>query len=149
MTRADGLRTQKWNDITPQQLDGIKTWGTRELALALKSEQPPAVIDVLSGANEAIPGALTLLHGGLAFEDAEKDSAFEARFASLLKLLSPDLTRPLVFYCAGRDLWLSVNAALRAKKLGYTQVGWYRGGIKSWKTANLPLASLVVRAAAQ
>lgn len=145
-TSASGLRTQKWNDITPQKLDRIKTIATQELALALKSEQPPLVIDVLSGANDAIPGALTLLHGGLAFDDA-KDIAFEARFAALLKLLSPDPTKPVVFYCAGRDMWLSVNAAMRAEKLGYTQVGWYRGGLLSWKAANLPVAPVLVRAA--
>lgn len=148
MTSADGLRTKKWNDITPQKLDGIKTVGTQELALALKSSQAPVLIDVLSGAKDAIPGAITLLHGGLAFDDASKDSAFEARFSDLLKLLSPDLSKPVVFYCASRDLWLSVNAALRAKKLGYTQVGWYRGGMESWKAANLPVATVVVRAAA-
>jgi hypothetical protein len=32
---------------------------------------------------------------------------------------------------------MTVNAALRAKKLVYAQVGWYRGGMESWKAANL------------
>lgn len=146
MTSANGLRIQKFYDITPQKLDGIKTFGTQELALALKSSQAPVLIDVWAGVNDAIPSALTLLYGGVAFEDAAAESAYETRFSGLLKLLSPDLTKPIVFYCQSRDCWLSVNASLRAKKLGYTQVGWYRGGMESWKAANLVLASVVVRA---
>ena len=148
MTTAKGPRTQKVHDITPQSLDGIQTVNTQELAKALKSSQPPVVIDVWAGVNDAIPSAVTLLNGGLAFDDATTEQAYEARFAGLLKLLSPDPAKPLVFYCMSRDCWLSVNASLRAKKLGYSQVGWYRGGMESWKSANLPLASVVVRAVA-
>ncbi len=148
MTRADGLRTSKYNDITPQKLDGVRVYGTQELAAALKSPSAPVLIDVLAAAVESLPGALTLRNGGLAFDAPATDAAFESRFAGLMKLLAPDPTRPVVFYCASRDLWMSVNAALRAKKLGYTQVGWYRGGIDSWKAANLPLASVVIRAVA-
>ncbi len=149
MTSASGLRTQKFVDITPQKLDGVKNWSTQELASALKGMQPPVLVDVWAGVNDAIPGAVTLLHGGLAFEDSAEDSAYEARFAGLLQLLSPDAARPVVFYCQGRNCWLAVNAALRARKLGYAQAGWYRGGMESWKAANLPLAMVVVRAVAR
>ena len=146
MTLASGLRTQKVHDITPQKLDGIKTYGTQELATALKGAQPPQVIDVWAGVNESIPGAVTLLSGGLAFDDAAGDALYEMRFSGLLKLLSPDPARPIVFYCLSRDCWLSANAAMRAQKLGYSQVGWYRGGMESWKAANLPVGQVVVRA---
>ena len=146
MTSAIGLRTQKVHDITPQKIDGIKVYGTQELAVALKSPQPPLIVDVWAAVNEAIPSAVTLLMGGLAFDDAAGDAVYEGRFAGLLKALSPDLSKPVVFYCQSRDCWLSVNAALRAKKLGYTQVGWYRGGMESWKAANLPVGQVEVRA---
>ena len=146
MTSATGLRTQKVHDITPQKIDGIKVYGTQELAVALKSAQPPLVVDVWAAVNEAIPSAVTLLMGGLAFDDATGDAVYEGRFAGLLKALSPDASKPIVFYCQSRDCWLSVNAALRAKKLGYSQVGWYRGGMESWKAANLPVGRVIVRA---
>jgi hypothetical protein len=146
MTTAHGFRTQKFNDITPQALESIKTFNTQELALALKSSQPPVLIDVGAVANEAIPSALTLLYGGHAFDDLVADSAYEARFMGLLKLLAPEPANPVVFYGPNRTSWLAVNATLRANKLGYSQVGWYRGGLDSWKAANLPLASVVVRA---
>ena len=141
------MRVQTLHDMTPQKFDGIKTYGTQELATALKSEQAPVLIDVWAGVNDAIPSAVTLLSGGLAFDDPTVDMAYDARFSGLLKLLSPDPKKPVIFYCMSRNCWLSANAAMRAKKLGYTQVGWNRGGMESWKAANLPLANVVLRAA--
>ena len=146
LTRATALRTSKYNDITPQGIEGVRLYNTQELAQGLKSAEPPVLINVLPGWPDALPGALTLYNGGLAFESPQAELAYETRFAALLKLLAPDVNKPVVFYCAGRDLWMSVNAALRAKKLGYTQVGWYRGGQPAWKEAGLPTAPLVVRA---
>lgn len=147
-TSASGLRTQKMQDMTPQKIDGVKTYATQELAVALKSSRPPVLVDVWAGANVAIPTALTVLRGGLAFEDAAADKAFEVRFGGLLKLLSPDPAQPVVFYCQSRDCWLAVNASMRARQLGYTQVGWYRGGMDSWRAANLPTAGIVLEAVA-
>ena len=138
-------------DATPSEnglwrMVGIKVYATQELALALKSAQPPLVVDVWAAVNEAIPSAVTLLAGGLAFDDAPGDAVYEGRFSGLLKALSPDPAKPIVFYCQSRDCWLSVNASLRAKKLGYSQVGWYRGGMESWKAASLPVGQVIVRA---
>jgi rhodanese-related sulfurtransferase len=146
VSRAPSLRMPSVHDTTPQKIEGIKTYSTHALAQALKSEQVPVLVDVWAGVNDAIPSAVTLLGGGLAFDDAATDQAFETRFLGLLKQLNPDFEKPLVFYCMSRDCWLAANAALRAKKLGYTQVGWYRGGMASWKAANLPLATVVLRA---
>jgi PQQ-dependent catabolism-associated CXXCW motif protein len=145
-TSAKEMRVQKVHDMTPAKLDGIQTVGTQELARLLKSPQSPVVVDVWAGADESIPGAVTLLAGGIALDDPVEDAAYEARFLGLLKRLSPDAAKPLVFYCMSRDCWLSVNAAMRARKLGYSQVAWYRGGWASWKAANLPTAQVVVRA---
>lgn len=148
LTDFKALRVRNVHDITPQTLQGIRTFSTQELAQALKSSRPPVVIDVWGGVNDAIPTAVTLLFGGAAFDDAKADKAFETRFLNLLKLFAPESDREVVFYCMSRDCWLSVNASVRARSMGYTQVGWYRGGIESWKAAGLPTASVVVRAVA-
>ncbi|WP_301101051.1 rhodanese-like domain-containing protein [Propionivibrio sp.] len=147
MVSVNGLRTQNLSDIPPQHIDGIKTFSTQELASALKSTQAPVLIDVIN-IDDAIPSALTLLFGGLAHDDPTKELDYEARFSELLKLLSPDTNNAIVFYSKKRD-WHAANAALRAKKLGYAHVGWYRGGLNSWKAANLPVATPIVRAVVQ
>ena len=132
-------------DITPQSLDGVAVLGTQALARVLKGSAPPILIDVGYDA-QTRPGAQTLLYGGFAFDEVARDQAYQARFEGLLKLLNPDPAVPLVFFARNREWWHGVNAALRAKKLGYAQVGWYRGGLDSWKAANLPLVPTVVRA---
>ena len=47
--------------------------------------------------------------------------------------------RPMVFYWASIQCWMSYNAALRAIRMGYQKVGWYRGGIEAWKDAGMPV----------
>ncbi len=145
-TKADGLRREKFSDITPQNLDGIKTIGTQELVSQLtKASNSLTVIDVM-GFFETIPSAKVLLNSGAAYESVSADEAFEKRFAGLLSAVAPDKNSAVAFFCTSRNCWLSANAAMRAKKLGYTQVMWYRGGLESWKGAGLPVAAGAVRA---
>ncbi len=147
-TSAKGYRMDHFDDITPQTLPDIHTVGTQALAQLLLSEQVPVVLDVWGGANDVLPTAKTLLNGGLAFADAVAEQAYHKRFEALLSLLAPDKNKALVFYCAGRNCWTSVNAVLRAKAAGYTQLYWYRGGYSAWKAAALPTALIDLQAVA-
>ena len=148
MTSAKGMRTQKMVDTTPQNLDGIAVVGTQALARALQGSTPPVLIDV-GYSPTTLPGAKALVFGGFAYDEVAKEQAYEARFLGLLKLLSPEPSAPLVFFARNREWWHGVNASLRARKLGYTQVGWYRGGLDSWQAAGLPVVPTVVRAVVQ
>lgn len=51
---------------------------------------------------------------------------------------------PLVFYCHHHHCWLSYNAALRAIKLGYTNVMWYRWGERGCLFDSFPLEEVKV-----
>jgi PQQ-dependent catabolism-associated CXXCW motif protein len=148
LTSAKGYRLSDVHDATPQSLAHIRTIGTQDLAKALLDPVRPVVIDVWGGANDALPTAETLLNGGLAFDNSEKELPYHQRFTALLNLLAPDKNRPIVFYCTGHDCWLSANAAMRAVEAGYTQVLWYRGGYSAWKAAALPTALLQLQAVA-
>lgn len=145
---ASGLRTQAMSDITPSKLEGIELVATQELVRRMLSDKPPALVDVL-GSFESIPQSAVLLFAGAALDNAEQDAALEKRIAALLALIAPDPQAPVIFFCTGRTCWHSVNAALRAKKLGYTRVGWYRGGVESWRAAGLPTATCVIQAVAR
>jgi rhodanese-related sulfurtransferase len=48
----------------------------------------------------------------------------------------------LIFFCFGPRCWLSYNAALRATRLGYTDVRWYRGGLEAWGAGGGALTEL-------
>ena len=123
--------------MTPKALYGIQRWDTGTLVQALKQKERPVVIDV-ANFGPVIPGALNFLNGGLAFEDEKLDQPYAERFSHMLLAVAPNLEQPVVFYCASSECWLSVNAAMRARQLGYTQVIWYRGGMAAWKQASLP-----------
>jgi rhodanese-related sulfurtransferase len=140
-------RYEKFEDITPKELPNIHTISTQALVSFILSADKPTLIDVIGNA-KTIPTSQALIRGGNAFQDLAMDQAFNARFVALLKLLAPDPQKPVVFFCAGRNCWYSVNASLRAVKAGYTNVYWYRGGINSWLSANLPTTPLVIRAVA-
>jgi rhodanese-related sulfurtransferase len=125
--------------MTPGALEGIERWNTAEMVQALRQPQPPVLIDV-AVAGPMLPGALHFVSGGLAFKEPSVDAAYAERFRLMLAAAAPDLNQPLVFYCDSSSCWLSVNAAMRARQLGYTQVKWYRGGMQAWSQAGQPLA---------
>lgn len=51
---------------------------------------------------------------------------------ALVKLLGENKAKTIVFYCGFPKCTRSHNAAMWAKKLGYTNVYRYPGGIKAW-----------------
>lgn len=134
----DQLRPlEKITGMTPAALQGIQRWDTATLGKALMENERPVLIDV-AVAGPMLPGALHFHNGGLSFENAQQEAAYAERFRHMLNAAPPQLDRPLVFYCSGSESWLSVNAAMRAQQLGYTQVKWYRGGQQAWTKASLP-----------
>lgn len=54
------------------------------------------------------------------------------------KLLGPDKNKTIVVYCGFVKCTRSHNGAVWAKKLGYTNVYRYPGGIKAWQEAKYP-----------
>ena len=111
---------------------------TGELQKLLEREPRPFLIDVLGGGvHRTIAGAFWMMGSGPG--DMSRDE--EARFAKAIAGFAGGVKgRPLVFFCADTECWLSYNAALRAISLGYTSVMWYRGGIAAWREAELPMA---------
>ena len=128
--------------MTPKALEGIQSWDTATLVQALKQNERPVVIDT-AAFGPVIPGALNLINSGLAFEDPKQESAYAERFRDMLLAAAPNLNQAVVFYCASSECWLSVNAAMRARQLGYSQVIWYRGGTQAWTQAGLPTVGRV------
>lgn len=127
------LRQGDYRAPTPLSVPGARTVTTLELRRLLRDADArrPALIDVLGGEGHAtLPGAAWLPGAGRgeSFDDALQPRLEQA----LAALTAGDRDRPLVFFCASAQCWLSYNAALRAVRLGYRQVLWYRGGIEAW-----------------
>lgn len=142
---TEELRLRDHSSPTPREMPGGRTVRTAELFAALErpAAERPLLFDVLGGTgHDSIPGSIWLADAGRggSFEDE-----IQAKLARTLGFVTrEDRSRPLIFFCASNHCWLSYNTALRAVKLGYTQVGWYRGGIASWLAAGGALAPLRV-----
>jgi PQQ-dependent catabolism-associated CXXCW motif protein len=141
-TPSQLLRGTQVTGMTPKILDGIHRWDTSTMVQALQQSEKPIVIDT-SDAGPMIPGSLNFINSGMAFDDEKLEQAYNERFRQMLLAAAPDMSKPIVFYCASSECWLSVNAAMRARQLGYTQVIWYRGGMAAWMQAGLPTVGRV------
>lgn len=133
---------QELTGMTPKTLDGIQRWDTGALTQSLKQNERPVVIDS-APYGPVIPGALSFINSGLAFEDDKLEQPYAERFGHMLRAAAPDPNKPVVFYSSHSESWLPVNAAMRARQMGYTQVIWYRGGVAAWTQAGLPTVNRV------
>lgn len=127
------LRLADFHASTPLEVPGARTVTTPELRRLLQapSNEKPLLFDVLGGDGHAsLPGAIWLPDAG---RGASFDDSLQARLALALEAATHrNRERPVAFFCAGPRCWLSYNAALRAVRLGYRRVLWYRGGIEAW-----------------
>lgn len=123
--------------MTPRSLEGITRLDTAQLVDAMVQVVRPVLIDVAAN-GPMIPGAMNLIGAGLMFEDTKTEAEYTERFRQMMLAAAPDMKLPVIFYCGSSESWLSVNAAMRARQIGYTQVAWYRGGIAAWMQAGLP-----------
>jgi PQQ-dependent catabolism-associated CXXCW motif protein len=118
---------------TPLGIPGARIITTAEVRKVVQAppEKRPLLFDAMGeGRHPSLPGAIWLpgVGHGTSFEDE-----FQARLAKTLETVTGrDRARTLIFFCAGPRCWLSYNAALRAARLGYSDVRWYRGGVEAW-----------------
>ena len=129
--------TQQLHGPTPTAIPGGKVIGTRALAQLLRNPQAKALLFHAYGAPQHLPNAIP---AGPAAQGGSFDDQVQREFGQFLqKTVGDDNARPLVFYCQGVQCWMSYNAALRAIRMGYRNVLWYRGGIEAWAQAGLPV----------
>jgi PQQ-dependent catabolism-associated CXXCW motif protein len=128
------LRLSDYHAPTPLEIPGARAITTPELREALQAplEARPLLFDVVGDdGHMTLPGSIWLPGAG---HGSSFDDEIQAQLAKLLDFATRgNRARALVFFCVGPDCWLSYNAALRAARLGYSAVRWYRGGIEAWR----------------
>ena len=114
---------------TPISVPGATMIRTDEL-VSLLSRLKPIKIDVaLDSWGRSIPDAVGLQGTGHGASFSEK---VQNRFNSKMNdLTGGDLSAPIVVFCVNSERFTGYNLALRLIGLGYTQVYWYRGGVRS------------------
>lgn len=122
---------------TPRMHPTAKTITTRQLIELYRARKPPALVNALDWTEGAyaLPGTSWIQ--GMGKSELSRAELTELRL--LLTQVAPDTASPLVVYCLSWECWLSYNAALTAREIGYTNVYWYRGGTTAWGQAKLPV----------
>lgn len=142
--------TDQLHGPTPTSIPGGRVVSTRQLAQWLQQE------------SAGKPGRLMLLHAigspvhlpqaipaAPASQGGSFDDQVQREFGDYLnKATGGDRSRLIVTYCQSVQCWGSYNAALRAIRLGYSNVHWFRGGMEAWRQAGLPLIDASQRAQA-
>jgi PQQ-dependent catabolism-associated CXXCW motif protein len=124
---------------TPTSIPGARTVTTEQLREAILSGRRQfLLLDAWEDfGHQGPPGALHLPYAGVPGNFNDRAQAQLAQ--QLYQITGGNFAYPLVFFCAGSNCWESYNAVLRAVRLGYSNVYWYRGGVAAWTAARLPL----------
>lgn len=132
------LKPHPYHAPTPTTIPGATVVSTADVEQLMQRNPAPVLLNVLDNkrAEPTIPSAVRLARAG---RGGEFDDKIQDKLAGELdRLTGGDKARPIITFCRSSECWLSYNAALRALKLGYTNVLWYRGGINAWKEAGKP-----------
>ncbi|NDV28405.1 rhodanese-like domain-containing protein [Desulfovibrio sp. JC010] len=128
------------------QRGGYDIITTPELKALLDKNKDVIVIDTMpyeaSYKKEHVPGAKQFLFpipDMVEWDVKETDGKTKEQF---IEMLGPDKDAPIVIYCGFVKCTRSHNGAAWAKKLGYTNVKRYPGGIFAWKGAKYPVGSV-------
>ncbi len=126
---------------TPMTIPGAKVVYTSAVVEAQNKKLDFLLIDVWeSSGHRTIPDAVYLAYAG--HPGNFQDPTQQRLWRDLSKLTNGEADFPLVFFCRGPRCWESYNAALRAVKMGFSNVYWYRGGLDAWEDAKLPQGSV-------
>lgn len=147
---ASTIHEAPYSVATPLRVDRVKTINTRELKSMLDNDDKLVVIDCrdiptpcrgrpgedCGSQTLSIPSALWFPGAGLGTSITDE---LQKKFLGRLSRYCCQRSQPIVFFCYGKNSWLSINAAIRAASAGYSKIYWYRGGRAAWRAANLPL----------
>jgi len=122
---------------------GYPVMSAEELKKALDEGKPMLVVDTMpyeaSFKKEHVPHAVSFefpIEPMPQWDPAKTGGKSEKDFEALL---GPDKNKLIVFYCGFVKCSRGHNGALWAKKLGYTNVVRFPGGIYAWKGAKYPV----------
>ena len=121
---------------TPTSVPGARVVTTLELLKALQSGGNFLLVDAWDDTqHETIPGAVRIPFAGR--PGSFSDDTQRRLFQELAAETNSNPGYPIVFFCLGSRCWESYNATLRAQRMGFSNVFWYRGGIAAWRAARL------------
>lgn len=122
---------------------------TDELNSLLDEKAGPLLVDAMpyeaSYRKQHIAGAVQFLFPKTEMDEWDPKQTDGKTTEDFEKLLGEDKDLRIVVYCGFTACARSHNAAMWARRLGYTNVARYPGGIYAWKGAGLPTEAAAAR----
>jgi rhodanese-related sulfurtransferase len=130
-------------NLTRQTLDGdYDLITTSELKALIDEGADVLIVDTMplemSYRKAHVPSAKQFLFPKEGMEEWDSEQTDGKSQEDYEKLLGENKDKPLVIYCGFVKCGRSHNGALWARRLGYTDVRRYPGGIYAWKGAGYP-----------
>lgn len=128
-----------WSAVqhTPTSLAGVTVITAEKAKDMVESGTPIVDARVANEYVEAhIKGAINVPYK----EKSEKSENFNGAQDSFdLTKLPTDKNKAVIFYCNGSECWKSYKACVTARKAGYSNIYWLRGGAPEWKAKGFPM----------
>lgn len=121
------LKAEHLSEVVPESIPGIKTM-TAELLIELAQIDDDLIL---------IDSRL-LEDRFMGYIGTSVSLPFFETNCSTLQRITPDLYRPLLFYCNGAQCGGSLNAAKIALSCNYQSLYWFKGGFKEWMVKDYP-----------
>lgn len=125
--------------FTPRVLDGVKIVGADEVQALLG--KGAVLYDTRSEEeyrDKHIKGAKWLPYK----EKSAKEVGFDVSKDAFDVARAGGKDAPVIFACNGAECWKSYKSCVAARKAGYKQVYWFRGGFPEWVARGYPVESV-------
>lgn len=125
--------------FTPRVLDGVKIVGAEEVQALMG--KGAVLYDTRSEEeyrDKHIKGAKWLPYK----EKSAKEVGFDVSKDAFDVARAGGKDAPVIFACNGAECWKSYKSCVAARKAGYAQVYWFRGGFPEWVARGYPVESL-------
>jgi rhodanese-related sulfurtransferase len=126
------------------QRGGYDVVTTEELKKWIDDEKDMIIVDTMpfeaSYKKSHVPGAVQFLFPIPEMKEWDTTETDGKSIDDFKTMLGSKMNKPIVIYCGFVKCTRSHNGAMWAKKLGYTNVYRYPGGIFAWKGAKYPIA---------
>lgn len=144
-----GYRIDRYRSPTPETARGATTVSTTALQTLIEQTPDLLILDVInldfrhgrflqSEPHAALPGAYWLPNTGQG-ELAPRWQRY--LLDTTARLADNRKDRPIVVSCKS-DCWLSWNVVQRLSRAGYSHLYWYRNGIDTWRSHDLPTQAI-------
>ena len=131
LVASPGVSAEEKPDISPEEIQGIPKVTAEEVFELFEKTPGLVIIDSRLDTGPSSGRANGFIEGSVSLPDIRTDCAALAR-------VIPKKDTPSLYYCNGPKCGRSAKAIEVARKCGYSNIYWFRGGFAEWQQKGYP-----------